>query len=158
MKKSVIAAAVVMVLVSAAAWAQQGAGYGAGRGMQGREQRYDPARTETVTGEVVEVQEFASRRGVVKGAGFTLAGDGKKMIVHLGPQSYMDQQPVKIAAGDKVEVTGVRTLRRGQEVFVAGEVKKGGEVLKLRDETGRPLWAGTGQGDGKRYRKAPVGC
>src|SRR5574337_1270184 len=144
MKK--VAVVMAMMLVSAAAWAQQGAG--PARGMRW-EQMYDPAKTETITGQVVEVKEFAFRNGIMKGTGFTLKTGDKTVVVHLGPQPYVQQQTVKIAAGDTVEVSGVRGLRRGQEIFLAGQVKKGGEVLKLRDETGSPLWAGQGMRSGK---------
>jgi hypothetical protein len=41
-----------------------------------------------------------------------------------------------------VEVTGSRVTLEGKPAIVAAKVKKGSEVLKLRDETGRPLWGG----------------
>ncbi len=154
MKK--VAVVMVLMLVSAAAWAQQGAA-GPGRGMRWQ-QMYDPAKAETITGQVVEVKEFESRNGITRGTGFTLKTGDKTVIVHLGPEPYVQKQAVKIAAGDTVEVTGVRSSRRGQEFFLAGQVKKGDEVLKLRDETGRPLWAGQGMRSGKPAQKAPVGC
>jgi uncharacterized Zn-binding protein involved in type VI secretion len=131
---------------------------------------YDPAKAEAVTGQVVEVKEFSSMNGMRQGVGLTLKTGDKNVLVHLGPKFYIDKQAVKIAAGDTVEITGVKAARRGQDVFMAGEVKKNGEVLKLRDENGRPLWAGTGpagMGAGpagatpdqpKPPRKAPVGC
>lgn len=157
--KRFLAAGVVMILVmAAAASAQQGPGR---KGMWGSgQQMYDPSKAETIAGKVTAVDEFTSRRGVNTGMHLSLDADGKKIIVHLGPKTYLEQQPVKIAAGDNLELKGVRTTRRGQEVFVAAEVKKGGEVLKLRDETGRPLWAGTGAGAGpaaQQKLKAPVG-
>jgi hypothetical protein len=128
---------------------------------------YDPSKAETVTGQVTEVKEFSSRNGMRQGVGLTVKAGDKTMLVHLGPKFYLDQQTVKIAEGDTVEITGVKSFRRGEDVFMAGEVKKGGEVLKLRDEQGVPLWAGTGPGRGpaggstdtkKPPRKAPVGC
>ena len=48
-----------------------------------------------------------------------------------------------IAPGDKVEVTGSRITYEGKPTIIAAEVKKGGQVLKLRDASrssglGRP--------------------
>ena len=169
--KRFFAVAVAIVLMGTAAWAQQGPG---GKGMRGKGPMYDPAKAETVTGQVVEVKEFTSMNGMRQGVGLTLKSGDKTVLVHLGPKFYIDQQTVKIAAGDAVEITGVKADRRGQDVFMAGQIKKNGEVLKLRDEKGMPLWAGTGpmMGTGptgtgpaagktetqKPARKAPVGC
>lgn len=112
-------------------------GRGAGPG------RYDAAKAETVTGDVVSVEQV-SRRG--QGIGLTLKTGSGTVTVHLGPQWYFEREGgVKIKAGDTVEVKGVRSFRRGDEVFIAAEVKKGSDILKLRDEQGVPVWA-----DGKR--------
>jgi hypothetical protein len=49
-----------------------------------------------------------------------------------------------------VEVTGSRITYEGQPAIIAGEVKKGGQVLKLRDAAGVPAWAGAGMGPRSR--------
>jgi hypothetical protein len=149
--KRFVVMAVLSILLAATASAQQGpGGRGDGGGMPGKGQRmYDPSKVETVSGEVVAVKELMFRNGMRKGIGLKLNTGSQTMFVHLGPQWFIEQQSVKIAAGDKVEVTGVKTVRREKEVFVAGEVRKGGEVLKLRDAGGVPLWAGSGPGGGK---------
>jgi Glu-tRNA(Gln) amidotransferase subunit E-like FAD-binding protein len=59
---------------------------------------------------------------------------------------------MKIKAGDKVEVKGVKAVRMGQDVFIAAEVKKNGEILKLRDENGVPFWAGWRGAGGPRVQ------
>ena len=155
MKRFIVSGMVLLLsLFAASAPAQQGPGGMGGGGMRGRgPQMYDPSKAETVSGEVISVKEFASRNGVMKGTGLELRTGSQTLFVHLGPQSYLEQQAVKITAGDKVEVTGEKIVRRGREVFVAGEVKRGGEVLKLRDEKGVPLWAASwaGPGGGGRY-------
>jgi hypothetical protein len=154
MKRLVVASLVMVSLafvLVVSAPAQQG-GSGSGGGMTGRSQwMYDPSKAETVSGEVVAVKDFTSRNGVRKGIGLELNTGNQNILVHLGPQFYVDQQAVKIAAGDKVEITAVKSLRRGHEVLIAGEVRKDGQVLKLRDEKGEPLWAGSGPGGGRRH-------
>jgi hypothetical protein len=53
----------------------------------------------------------------------------------------LDQQALKLAVGDQVEVKGVRVNRPRVSIFIAVEVRQGDQVLKLRDDaTGRPLW------------------
>jgi hypothetical protein len=68
--------------------------------------------------------------------------DKETVDVHLGPGWYIDNQDVKIMAGDKVEVKGSRVIFQDKPAIIAAEVKKGDEVLKLRDESGFPVWAG----------------
>jgi hypothetical protein len=43
---------------------------------------------------------------------------------------------------DKVEIKGHRIYDRGEAAIVTSEVKKGGELLKLRDDSGLPFWKG----------------
>jgi hypothetical protein len=67
--------------------------------------------------------------------------------VLLGPQWFIGGQKMKISAGDTVELKGVKTARRGRDIFIAAEIKKGQEVMTLRDENGRPAWAGWRHGE-----------
>jgi hypothetical protein len=41
-------------------------------------------------------------------------------------------------------VVGSKVTMAGQEVVIAREIKKGDQVLTLRDAKGVPLWAGRG--------------
>ncbi|HEU4344281.1 MAG TPA: hypothetical protein VFU31_22205 [Candidatus Binatia bacterium] len=43
---------------------------------------------------------------------------------------------------DRVEVKGARITFEGKPAIIASEVKKGDEVLRLRDDAGFPVWAG----------------
>lgn len=151
----VVAAAVVMA-VSTSVIAQPWQGWkdcggwcrengGGPRGGPGR--MYDPAKVETVQGEVTAVEKIGGggRRG--PGIGLKLKSASGELTVHLGPQWYIEQQgEIPIKAGDTVEVKGVKASRGGTEFFLAGEVKKGEDILKLRDESGVPLWAGWRRG------------
>ena len=84
------------------------------------------------------------------GVHFTLKTEKETIPVHLGPSWYMEEQAVSFAPGDKVEVTGSRITYQGQPTIIAAEVKKGGQVLKLRDAAGVPVWAGAGPGGRRR--------
>ncbi|MDA8098846.1 MAG: hypothetical protein M0042_04405 [Nitrospiraceae bacterium] len=118
-------------------------GKGCRNGSAGMSRMYDASKAETVKGEVTAVETYQGGRRGGQGVVVTLKSGPETMDVHLGPQWYLDRQAnLSVKAGDSIEVTGVRTVRRGDEIFLAGEVKKGGEVLKLRDEKGYPLWAG----------------
>jgi hypothetical protein len=139
---------VAFALLGAAGAAAQGgpgpgAGYGPGRcgGGPGRvERRYDPATVTSIRGEIVEVQRVEHRRGA--GVHLVVASGGENLPVHLGPERYLEQQGVKLAKGDEVEVTGSRVDVSGQQAIVAQQVRRGDRVLALRDEAGLPLWRG----------------
>lgn len=114
-------------------------GWGPG-GAYGR--MYDPKTVDTVTGEVVKVDRITPMRGMSGGVHLVLKTDKGDVSVHLGPQWYLENQDVKIEPKDTVEVTGSRVTVQGQPALIAAEVKKGDQVLRLRDAAGIPVWAG----------------
>jgi len=151
----IIVMGIVALVVTAAAWAQpgmgQGRGMGPGRGGGAAYGRiYNPQTVETVSGDVMSVETTTYGRRGYQGVHFTLKTGKETIPVHLGPAWYMDQQAVKVAQGDKVEVTGSRVDFQGKPAIIAAEVKKDGQVLKLRDTAGIPAWAGSGQGRRQR--------
>jgi len=97
---------------------------------------------ETLTGKVVAVNRHTPRKaGKPERVSLVLQTDQGAFRVLLGPAEYFDQQALKLAPGDRVEVKGVKVGRAKAPTFFAREVKKGDQVLKLRDDvTGRPLW------------------
>jgi hypothetical protein len=136
-------------LAAPPSWAQQSASPQAPPAVSGkhafgkRAWKYNPQAVETLTGKVVAVTRHTSKRpGRPARVAMMLQTEKGKVKVSLGPADYLDQQGLKLAAGDQVEVKGVQVTHHNRTSFIAGEVKKGGQVLKLRDEaTGRPLWA-----------------
>jgi hypothetical protein len=127
------------------AMAQQGQGVvgsGGGGRMGGR--IYDPQTVTTVKGEVVSIDAVSGPRRY-QGIHLTLKTDKETIPVHLGPSWFLDQQSLKIAAQDTVEVTGSRVTFGAKPAIIAAEVKKAGQSLKLRDANGIPLWAGQGR-------------
>jgi hypothetical protein len=103
---------------------------------------YNPQAVETLTGTVTAVNRQASKKaGKPDRVTMVLQTNQGAVKVHLGPADYLDQQAVKPAVGDQVEVKGVKVSRLKAPTFIAGEVRKADQVLKLRDDaTGRPLW------------------
>ena len=100
---------------------------------------YDTKTVETLSGEVVSVTKMTPMKGMSTGLGLTLKTDKETVSVHLGPEWYLEKQ-VKIEPKDTIEVKGSRVTFNGKPAIIAAEVKKGAEVLRLRDETGSPVW------------------
>jgi len=143
-------AMLALALTATAAWAQPGMGMGRNQGRgwgagDAYSRMYNPKIVETLSGEVVQVDKFTPGKKMSYGVHFTLKTAKERIPVHLGPSWFMDKQAVTIAAGDQVEVTGSRIMYQGKPTIIAAEVKKGGQVLKLRDAAGVPAWAGQGR-------------
>jgi len=97
---------------------------------------------ETLTGDVVSVDKITPMKGMSHGMHLMLKTDKETISVHLGPSWYIENQDIKIDPKDKVEVKGSRISFEGKPAIIAAEVKKGKEILKLRDEKGVPAWSG----------------
>jgi hypothetical protein len=107
------------------------------------QRNYDPKTVETVQGKVLSV-ETVQQRG--RGVHLMLQTDKETIAVRLGPTWYIDKQTLKIATNDTITVTGSRVTVGGKPAIIAAQVKKGDGVLKLRDDTGIPVWSGGRRG------------
>jgi len=103
---------------------------------------YDPKTAETLAGEVVGVNTITPLKGMSSGVHLTLKTGQESISVHLGPAWFLQRQDIKIKPGDKIEIQGSRITFQGKPAMIAAEVKKGDEILKLRDENGFPVWSG----------------
>ncbi len=134
----------LLVLAAAAAalaLAMPGASLAQGAMRGGYGGRYDPQTVETVAGEVMAVEKVAYGRRGSYGIHLVLKTDKGEIPIHLGPSGYVERQTVKIALHDEIEVTGSRVVYRGKPALIASEVKRGGEILRLRTAAGVPLWS-----------------
>ena len=94
---------------------------------------------------LVKVEQTSGKGGWTGGVHLLLKTDEEEMAVHIGPAWYVDKQALKLAAQDTLEVHGSRMAYAGKPAIIAAEVRKGDQVLKLRDHSGTPLWRGQGR-------------
>jgi hypothetical protein len=143
--KAVVISGLLLLASAPAALAQpNGPGGGGGWGPGSPYGRmYDPKTVETTSGEITSVDLITPARRMSPGVHLTLKTDkGETLAVHLGPQWYIDQQPLKLAKGDKVQVRGSRITFQDKPALIAAEVTKNGQTMRLRDDNGVPAWAG----------------
>jgi hypothetical protein len=114
-------------------------------GQDGPNSLYDPQTVTTISGVVVSLTPPQAQAGLPYLAYLTLGTGTEKIKVFLGPSLYVDKLPVQIKVLDKVQVTGSKITWEGKPVILAAEVKKGDQVLKLRDPNGKPAWSGGGR-------------
>ena len=103
---------------------------------------YDTTTVETISGEVVSVDSVIPMKGMSYGVHLILKTDKETIPVHLGPGWYIENQDTKIETKDTVEVKGSRIKYDGKPAIIAATVKRGEELMKLRDEKGYPVWSG----------------
>lgn len=126
--------ALAVVLVVPVALGQMGMGRNQANRM------YDPETETTLEGTVTEVTTTTGTRGMT-GVHVTLATEGDTIVVHLGPATFLEQNHFTVAKGDVLEVTGSVTTMGNDDVLLARLVTKGDTTVRLRDETGKPLWS-----------------
>ena len=102
---------------------------------------YDKSKEVTVTGTVEAVTPQQGMRGM-GGTHLTLVVGAEKLDVHVGPTPWLADKKYEFAAGDQLTIIGSRQTIAGVDSLIAREIDKGGTKMSLRDENGRPLWAG----------------
>lgn len=103
---------------------------------------YNPETVETISGEVERVDKITPMKGMYYGIHLILKAEKEEISIHLGPGWFIENQDIRIESKDKIEVKGSRITFQGKPAIIAAEVKKGEDILKLRDEKGFPVWSG----------------
>lgn len=115
-----------------------------GQGYRGENQgKYSPKTVTMVKGVVETVEQMPPPTGTSYGIHLELRTDSGTLSVHLGPAWFIERQDIRIEEGDTLQVKGSKITCEGKPTIIAAEVKKGNTVLKLRDQNGFPVWAGT---------------
>jgi hypothetical protein len=145
MKKIVtLIVSVLMLSFASDALPQRGAMRGGGGWGPGTPyaKMYNPQTVHTISGVVLSVDKITPMRGMSYGVDLMVRTDKETISVHLGPAWYIENQDLGIAPKDVLEVKGSRIMFEGKATLIAAEVRKGDEVLTLRDANGFPAWSG----------------
>jgi len=126
-------------------------GYGYRYGMYPGSEREDPYKKifdsktiKTISGQVIKVEQVPEP-GLGMEMRLTVFIDKKEVLpVYLGPAFYIvgPGQAKHFKIGDQVTVSGSQATRGGESFMIATTVKRGNEVLRLRDKDGNPEWIG----------------
>ena len=99
----------------------------------------------TVEGKVEAIERATPVWGPMKGPSYGLhlrvRTDKGIRAIHIGPGWYMDKHKIAFHTKEKVKVTGSQVVFEGEDLIIAQEVVRDGNVLTIRDETGCPMWA-----------------
>jgi len=94
--------------------------------------RWPRPTTRTITGTVLNLERE-----------LMIETEESLMSLHIGPPWYWEEEGIDLDPGDTVVIAGFFD----QESFEVGRIENlnSGESVTMRDETGRPLWAGRGR-------------
>ena len=101
---------------------------------------FNPATVGSVSGEVVRVEQALAGNGADYCVHALLKTPKGQVTAVLGPKSYMAKQGLSVAPQDRVTVTGSSISIMGKPFILAMEVS-GDRTMKLREASGRPVWA-----------------
>ena len=103
---------------------------------------YEPAKEQTISGQVVSIETSAPMPGMAPGMQMLVqTDDGKNTRVQVGPVWYLERQDLDMKENTHVQVTGARAEIEGQPVLMAREVQFDGQIITLRDAQGMPMWS-----------------
>ncbi len=142
---SITVIAVLSIVFSSMSLAQRGRGqkgYNGWGPKSAYNRMYNTSTVETIKGEVISVDKITPMSGMSYGIHLMLKTNKETVSVHLGPAWYFDNHNYVVKTKDKIEITGSRITYNGKPAIIAAEVKRGNEVIKLRDENGYPVWSG----------------
>ena len=117
---------------------------------------FNPGSLVSVPGMVDRVETFRPRRGADPGVRILLRIANEIRPVILGPRWFVEKQDIRIEPGDEVTVTGSAVLFNDESLILATSVSSGGNVLRLREPDGTPLWSAVQRAAGARPGLAAV--
>lgn len=107
------------------------------------DRHYDPAKHEILKGELLGYESIRPLPGMSPGLAARLRiKDGRTVLAHLGPETYVGFLPEVIHPGASLKLKGTFATIAGQSVFMASKVRNA-EIfeLKLRStHSGAPYW------------------
>jgi predicted lipoprotein len=101
--------------------------------------KFDPATVVTVTGKVLGEQRVDNGKGK-KAVRLVIKVGDEQVSVQLGPDSFVDGQKIRFAAGDEVTVKGSKFTYSNKYGLIAQAVTRGTETVVFRSAKGKPAW------------------
>jgi hypothetical protein len=107
-----------------------------------QDEPYDMAKERTFTSEIVRIDPPPCASMAYFSYHVHMKLEDEIVEVHLGPCQYVEGLKPAFKVGDRITVTGAEAGWKSgpRRVITAREVRKGKEVLRLRNAQGIPLW------------------
>jgi hypothetical protein len=96
--------------------------------------------TQHFKGQIVSVQKYNLVTKPAPYVQFILDVKGEEFTVDVGPEWYVHAQGILLVPREDIEVVGFLQEEIDPKLVLAQRLKQGASTLKLRDESGKPLW------------------
>ena len=105
---------------------------------------FDSKTIKTISGQVIKIDQVPEYGFGLQMRLTVFIGKKEILPVYLGPAFYLvgPWQAKQFRLGDEVTVSGSQVTVSGESSMIAMTVKRGNEVLRLRDKDGIPEWIG----------------
>jgi hypothetical protein len=109
---------------------------------------YDVNTVTSASGRIVAIHTGNDRPDVQ----LELESNGGTIFVCIGPQRYWAEKGIPFRAGDEISVRGSKAQDSDGAIYLLAQkiTSTHGITIVLRDESGRPAWAGNGKGMGRK--------
>ena len=101
--------------------------------------KYDPKSEQTITGNVLRILRVQYTDGNCYFIAVVQIDSGV-ILVNLGPVWFADENNIVVNEGDAVQITGSMIRTNGRYILVGSQMKKDGQTLQLRNQSGNPQW------------------
>jgi hypothetical protein len=106
---------------------------------------YKPAEEITISGTILHVVSLPGPDGF--GVHFDLKTENGMVNVHVSPAAYIGEMNFWFFADEQITLVGVKVFVDGNKSFVVKSItKQDGKTLRLRNESGTPLWTPATEG------------
>jgi|GEM_PF-5279051 hypothetical protein len=101
--------------------------------------KYDPKSEQTINGNVQKILRVQFPDGNCYFVA-VIQMDTGTILVNLGPVWFADENNMVVNEGDQVQVVGSLIRTNGRYILIASQLKKDGQSLQLRNQSGSPQW------------------
>lgn len=101
--------------------------------------KYDSKSEQTINGNVLRILRVQFTDGNCYFIAVVQIDSGV-ILVNLGPVWFADENNIVINEGDAVQISGSMIRTNGRYILVGSQLKKDGQTLQLRNQTGSPQW------------------
>ncbi|HEY3295586.1 MAG TPA: hypothetical protein VGL38_09105 [bacterium] len=105
-----------------------------------QEKLFQKGKHETVSGEITDVKTRGGRDNQGSRVVLTVKTGTGDQTVLIGPEAYLKDNHFDLKAHDQITVDGSLVDFHGHKVIMAQRLQHDQAELKLRDESGRPMW------------------
>ncbi|HMR79538.1 MAG TPA: hypothetical protein PKD61_30735, partial [Polyangiaceae bacterium] len=94
----------------------------------------------TLDGEILGVDKQSPDAHLAQSVVLRVRTESGQVDVLLAPAWVLDEKGLSFAPKERVQIKGKQRVESGQSVFEVQTLKRGEDVIELRDDAGKPLW------------------